>query len=423
MKLLIKNGRVVCPYQGLNDTMDILVDNQSIARIDKTITEPADQVVDASGKLVFPALVDMHVHLREPGQEYKEDIASGCAAAAAGGFGDVCCMPNTKPVVDSEAVVQYIMQKAESAPCDVHPIAAITKGLKGLELAEMGELLRAGAVAFSDDGNPVENNRMMRLALQYGKAFDALLISHCEDKALTDGGVMNEGYQSAVIGLKGTPGAAEAIMVAREIMLAELLDTRVHIAHVSCSESVNVLRQAKARGVAVTAETCPHYIYANDTLVRNYDAMTKVNPPLRSEQDRQAVIAGLLDGTIDCIVSDHAPHHMDEKLVEFNSALYGISGLETSFALCYTALVKTGLMPLERLIALQSKCPAEIMRLDCAGIQVGARAKLTIADCDTEYAIEAAKFLSKGKNTPFDGHRVYGKILCTVYDGKIVYQA
>lgn len=423
MKILIKGGTVICPYNNIEQKLDVLVQDGVIARVEQEINEGADRVIDAEGKYVFPSFTDIHVHLREPGQEYKEDIASGCAAAAAGGFGDVCCMPNTKPTADSEAVISYILKKAEQAPCDVHPIAAITKGLAGEELTEMGELKRAGAIAFSDDGRPVESSRMMRLAMQYAKAFDALIISHCEDRLLADGGVMNEGVRSAVIGLKGVPWTAEALMVQREIMLAELLDTFVHIAHVSCAQSVECIRQAKKRGVRVTAETCPHYIFANDSIVENYDAMSKVNPPLRSEQDRLAVIQGLLDGSIDCIASDHAPHHIDEKLVEYNTALSGISGIETSFALSYTALVKTGLMPLSELVRLYTSAPDSVVRLQGKGIREGAPAKLTVADCGRESVIDAASFVSKGKNTPFDGVKVYAGIVCTVYNGQIVYEA
>lgn len=421
MTTIVKGGHVVCPYNNIDDVLDVLINDDKIVEISKDITCDADSVIDASGKYVFPSFCDIHVHLREPGQEYKETIQSGCEAAAAGGFGDVCCMPNTSPVVDNEAVVEYIINKAQDAPCDVHPIAAITKGLKGEELTEIGKLLKSGAIAFSDDGKPVVNNRMMRLAMQYSKAFNALIISHCEDKELTDGGVMNEGVRSAAIGLKGTPWVAEAIMVEREIMLAELLDTRVHIAHVSCKQSVELLRQAKKRGVKVTAETCPHYIYANDSMVNNYDSMTKVNPPLRSESDRLAIIEGLLDGSIDCIASDHAPHHRDEKLVEYNVAMSGISGIETSFAISYTALVHSGLMSVSDLVKLYTSAPCNIVGIDRKGIAVGESARLTVVDCDVADKINANNFKSKGKNTPFDGHEVFARVIHTIHNGKVVY--
>jgi len=421
MTTLIKGGHVICPYNNIDDVLDILVCDERIVKIAKNISDESDTIIDASGKYVFPSFCDIHVHLREPGQEYKETIESGCAAAAAGGFGDVCCMPNTNPVADNEAVVEYIINKAKDAPCDVHPIAAITKGLKGEELTEIGKLLKTGAIAFSDDGKPVVNNRMMRLAMQYSKAFNALIISHCEDKELTDGGVMNEGVRSAAIGLKGAPWTAEAIMVQREIMLAELLDTRVHIAHVSCEQSVELLRQAKKRGIKVTAETCPHYIYANDSMVNNYDAMTKVNPPLRSEKDRLAIIEGLLDGSIDCIASDHAPHHIDEKLVEYNVAMSGISGIETSFALSYTALVHTGKMPLNELVRLYTAAPCNIVGINRKGVAEGEFARLTVVDCNCENEISSDTFKSKGKNTPFNGHKVYAKVVTTIHNGKVIY--
>ena len=420
MKTLIKNGHVICPYNEIDQKYDVLISDGIIENIGNDLSAEGAEIIDAEGKYVFPSFCDIHVHLRQPGQEYKEDIATGCAAAAAGGFGDVCCMPNTSPVVDNEATVEFILNKAKDAPCDVHPIAAITKGLKGEELTEIGELQRAGAIAFSDDGKPVSNNRMMRLAMQYSKAFNALIISHCEDKELTDGGVMNEGVRSAAIGLKGAPWAAEAIMLEREIMLAELLDTRVHIAHVSCEQSVELLRQAKKRGIKVTAETCPHYIYANDSIVNNYDAMTKVNPPLRSEKDRLAVIQGLLDGSIDCIASDHAPHHRDEKLVEYNTALSGISGIETSFALSYTALVHTGIMPLKELVRLYTSAPVSIVGLDRKGVKIGEPARLTVVECGSASKIDVSSFKSKGKNTPFDGDEVYAKVICTIHNGKVV---
>ncbi len=422
MRILIKNGTVVCPYENIHQQLDILIENGMIIEIAPAIALEAERVIDATGCYVFPGLIDMHVHLREPGLEYKEDITTGSMAAAAGGFTTVCCMPNTKPVADHAAIIRYIKDRAEEAGlCEVLPIAAITKGLQGKELSEMGELLEAGAVAFSDDGKPVESSRMMRLAMSYASAFDALLISHCEDRELAQEGVMNEGLQSAVLGLKGIPQTAESLMVAREILLAQTLNTKIHIAHVSCRQSVDLLRMAKKNGVKVSAETCGHYLYATDALIKDYDTNTKVNPPLRTQEDVDAVRAALCDGTIDCIVSDHAPHHEDEKRLEYNLAAFGISGLETSFALCYTAMVKSGLMTVDELIKCMTVRPSEILGLNKRGICKGAQADLTIADCSAPYHIDVNSFKSKGKNNPFHGDEVYGKIKHTVYKGSLVF--
>ena len=424
MELLIKNGLVVSPEDGLNARADIYVKDGKIAEIGENLNISGAQAIDAQGLAVFPGLVDMHAHFREPGYEYKEDILSGSRAAAAGGYTSVCCMPNTKPVADNAAVVQYIINKAKEAPCHVYPIAAITKNQEGRELTEMGELLECGAVAFSDDGRPVESSRMMRLAMQYLKGLDkGFVISHCEDISLTDGGVMNEGSQSTLLGLKGAPGAAEALMVAREALLAEMLGVHVHIAHVSCAQSVNIIRDFKARKVKITCETCPHYICACDEDVNFTDANTKVNPPLRSREDVEAIKQALCEGVIDCIATDHAPHHADEKDVEFNLAASGISGLETSFALCYTQLVRGGLMDLSRLIGLMSASPAKITGLKAGRLSLGMPADITIADLEQPFIIDTAKFESKGKNNPFNAREVYGKIKYTLLEGKIVYKS
>lgn len=424
MELLIKNGLVVSPEDGLNARADIYVKDGKIAEIGENLNISGALAIDAQGLAVFPGLVDMHAHFREPGYEYKEDILSGSRAAAAGGYTSVCCMPNTKPVADNAAVVQYIINKAKETPCHVYPIAAITKNQEGRELTEMGELLECGAVAFSDDGRPVESSRMMRLAMQYLKGLDkGFVISHCEDISLTDGGVMNEGSQSTLLGLKGAPGAAEALMVAREALLAELLGVHVHIAHVSCAQSVNIIRDFKARNVKITCETCPHYICACDEDVNFTDANTKVNPPLRSREDVEAIKQALCEGVIDCIATDHAPHHADEKNVEFNLAASGISGLETSFALCYTQLVRGGLMDLSRLIGLMSASPAKIAGLKAGRLRLGMPADITIADLEQPFIIDTAKFKSKGKNNPFNAREVYGKIKYTLLEGKIVYKS
>lgn len=417
-KLLIKNGTAVLPEGEVR--CDILTENGKIAAMAPDLADPDAKVIDAAGLHVFPGLIDMHVHLREPGYEYKEDIASGCAAAVKGGFTQVCCMPNTDPVCDNAAVVGYIRARAkEVGLCKVNPIGAITKGEKGDALAEIGKMKEAGAVAVSDDGRPVSDARMMRLAMEYASDFGLICLSHCEDKSLVDGGVVNEGYNSTLAGLKGITRAAEGVMIAREIVLAETLGKRVHICHVSTKGGVQLLREAKARGVKVTAETCPHYFTLTDDVILQYDANTKVNPPLREASDVAAIREGLRDGTLDCIVTDHAPHHRDEKMVEYNLAAFGISGIETSFSLSYTHLVKGGLLTLSQLADRMSAAPAAILGLSGGGLRVGKTADIMLADLSEKYIIDSRKFLSKGKNTPFNGMEVYGRVKCTIVDGKV----
>lgn len=421
-KLLIKGGQVV--FADEVKAADILLENGKIAKIGKNLKADGAEVIDAAGLTVFPGLIDMHVHLREPGFEYKEDIASGSAAAVAGGFTQVCCMPNTDPVCDNAAVVGYIAARAkEVGLCKVHPIGAITRGEKGETLSEMGKMKDAGVVAVSDDGKPVANARMMRLAMEYASDFGLICLSHCEDKDLVDGGVVNEGYNSTLAGLKGIPRAAEEIMLAREIILAEMLHKRAHICHVSTKGGVQLLREAKARGVQVTAETCPHYFTLTDDVVTSFDANTKVNPPIREAEDVAAIKEGLRDGTLDCIVTDHAPHHVDEKNVEYNLAAFGISGIETSFALSYTYLVKGGVLSLSELADRMSAAPARILHLEGGKIAEGEVADLMLADLNAEYVIDSKKFVSKGKNTPFGGMKVSGKVLCTIVDGDVKYRA
>lgn len=421
-KLLIKGGQVV--FSDEVKAADILIENGKIVKIGKNLKADGAEIFDAAGLTVFPGLIDMHVHLREPGFEYKEDIASGSAAAVAGGFTQVCCMPNTDPVCDNAAVVGYIVARSkEVGLCKVRPIGAITRGEKGETLAEMGKMKEAGAVAVSDDGRPVSNARIMRLAMEYASDFGLICLSHCEDKDLVDGGVVNEGYNSTLAGLKGIPRAAEEIMLAREIILAETLHKRVHICHVSTKGGVQLLREAKARGVQVTAETCPHYFTLTDDVITSFDANTKVNPPIREAEDVAAIREGLRDGTLDCIVTDHAPHHVDEKNVEYNLAAFGISGIETSFALSYTYLVKGGVLSLCELAERMSAAPARILQLEGGKIAEGEVADLMIADPNAEYVIDSRKFVSKGKNTPFDGTEVYGKVKCTIVDGDIKFRA
>ena len=421
-KLLIKGGTAV--FADKCEVCDILVDGKKIVKIAKNVEEKGAKVIDAKGLHVFPGLIDLHVHLREPGFEYKEDIASGSAAAVRGGFSQVCCMPNTDPVCDNAAVVGYIVARGREVNlCKVRPIGAITKGEKGEQLAEIGKMKEAGAVAISDDGRPVANARIMRLAMEYASDFGLICLSHCEDKDLVDGGVVNEGYNSTLAGLKGIPRAAEEIMLAREIILAEMLGKRAHICHVSTKGGVQLLREAKKRGVAITAETCPHYFTLTDDVIMSFDANTKVNPPIREAEDVEAIKEGLKDGTLDCIVTDHAPHHKDEKNVEYNLAAFGISGIETSFSLSYTYLVKAGVLTLEQLADRMSAAPARILGLEGGALAEGAVADIMLADLNAKYVIDSKDFVSKGKNTPFNGTEVYGKVCCTIVDGDVKYGA
>ena len=399
--------------------VDILVEDGIIKKIAPSIK---GEGIDFKGLTLLPGLVDMHVHLREPGFERKEDIASGSRAAVKGGFTQICCMPNTKPVCDNKVVASYIVNRAKEVNlCKVSPIGAITEGEKGEALAAIGSMKAAGVVALSDDGVSVMNSLIMANAMKYAADFHLKCLCHCEDKALVDGGVVHEGYYSTLTGLKGSIRAAEDIMIAREICLAESLSLPVHICHVSTYSGVQLIREAKARGVQVTAETCPHYFILTDEAIKDFDTNAKVNPPLREERDRLAVIKGLKDGTIDCIVSDHAPHHIDDKQVEFQEAAFGISGLETSFALSYTALVKGGALTLGELIEKMSLAPRAILSLG-VGLKVGERADFTIVDLNEEWTINPEDFLSKGKNTPFAGRKVFGKVKYTVVDGEIKYE-
>lgn len=421
MKLLVKNGTVVTEKGEIK--ADLLVENGKIAKIASKIEENC-KTIDASGKHVLAGLIDMHVHLREPGFEGKEDIESGSKAAVKGGVTQVCCMPNTNPVCDNAVVASYIKHRAQEVNlCKIHPIGAITKGQQGESLSDIGKMKSAGVVALSDDGKSVDNSLIMRLAMEYAADFGLRCLCHCEDKSLVDGGVVNEGYNSTLTGLKGSPRAAEDIMIARDIALSESLGIPVHICHVSTYSGVEIIRNAKARGVKVTAETCPHYFILTDDIITGYDTDTKVNPPVREEKDKNAIIAGLKDGTLDCIVTDHAPHSLKNKQVEYNLAAFGISGIETSFALSYTYLVKSGVMSLCELMDRMSSSPAKILGLEGGVIEEGAPADLVIADLAEKYVIDPAKFLSKGKNTPFKGFEVYGAIKYTLVDGAIKYKA
>lgn len=416
--MILKNANVVFP-DGVRRA-DIRIEDGKIAEIAPAI---AGEGRDLTGLTVFPGLIDMHVHLREPGFEKKEDIESGSRAAVKGGFTQVCCMPNTKPVTDSKVVVSYIVNRArEVGLCKVRPIGAITEGQEGKTLAAIGAMKAAGAVALSEDGKSVANSKLMANAMQYAWDFGLICLCHCEDATLVDGGVVNEGYYATLTGLKGSLRAAEDIMIAREICLSESLDIPVHICHVSTYSGVQLIREAKARGVAVTAETCPHYFTLTDEVITGFDTNTKVNPPIRGERDRLAIIEGLKDGTIDCIVTDHAPHHADDKNVEYELAAFGISGLETSFALSYTELVKSGALGIEALAAKMSGNPARILHLEGGALQVGMPADLTVADLNEEWTVDPALFLSKGKNTPFAGRKVCGRVKLTIVDGEIKYE-
>ena len=399
---------------------DIRTEGGTIAEIAPRI---AGEGIDCTGLTVFPGLIDMHVHLREPGFEKKEDIESGSRAAVKGGFTQICCMPNTRPAIDNKVVVTYIKHRARQVGlCKVHPVGAITEGQEGKTLAAIGAMKAAGAVALSEDGKSVASSKLMANAMQYAADFDLKCLCHCEDASLVDGGVVNEGYYSTLTGLKGSLRAAEDCMIAREICLAESLSLPVHICHVSTYSGVQLIREAKARGVEVTAETCPHYFTLTDAAIASFDTNTKVNPPLREERDRLAILEGLKDGTLDCIVTDHAPHHFDDKNVEYDLAAFGISGLETSFALSYTMLVRSGVLTLCELAQKMSGAPAGILSLPGGVIREGMPADLTVVDLNARWTIDPAAFVSKGKNTPFAGREVYGRVKYTVVDGEIKYE-
>jgi dihydroorotase len=420
MNILIKNGHVIDPANKIDGKLDILVSDGKIAKSGKPGSIPAGnaQVIDAAGRIVVPGLIDMHVHLREPGFEYKETIATGTAAAKSGGFTSVCCMPNTNPVNDNRSVTEFILSQAGDASARVYPIGAITKGSKGEELAEMGELHKAGCVAVSDDGRPLMNAALMRCAMEYSKIFDTLIISHCEDSTLSSKGVMNEGAVSTELGLRGITRAAEDVMTARDISLAEFTGCRLHIAHVSTAGSVNLVREAKKRGIKVTAETCPHYFTLTDEAVRGYNTMAKMNPPLRTADDVAAIKQGLQDGTIDVIATDHAPHGMDEKSGEFDYVPFGIVGLETALGLTLK-LVHEGILPMTEAIRKLSSNPASILKLNKGSLTIGSDADITIIDTKMDWTVDALLFKSRSRNTPFDGWKLKGRAVQTVVGGKL----
>jgi len=426
--LVLRNGRVIDPAMGLDAVVDVLIENGIIAEMRAKIELGPEKLsqfeqIDASGKWIVPGLIDMHVHLREPGEEYKETICSGTQAAVAGGFTSVACMPNTQPVNDCAAVTQYILEKArDEGSCRVFPVGAISKGSEGKNLAEYGELRAAGAAAVSDDGRPVMNSMLMRRALEYAKTFDLLVISHCEDLDLSSAGLMNEGPVSTRLGMRGIPGAAEEIMVARDILLAELTGSRLHLAHISTAGSVALIREAKKRGVPVSAETAPHYFTLSEELISTFDPVYKVNPPLRRLEDIEAIKAGLGDGTIDVIASDHAPHSAVEKDLEFEYAANGIIGLESSLPLILRLIREGVLTPLEA-VAKISRNPARILSIPLGTLRKGMAADLTIIDPEVKYTVDVNRFKSKSRNCPFAGMEVQGQAVMTLVGGKVVFSA
>ena len=421
-KILIKGGRVISPAQKLDDTCDVLIEKGKIAAIGKDLAAQGAEVIDADGKIVTPGLVDIHVHLRDPGLEYKEDIASGTLSAVTGGFTSVACMPNTKPVNDNQSVTNYILNKVkEEGYCRVFPIASISKGLQGESMTEMGELKGLGVYGVSDDGKPVSNAQLMRRAMEYAKPFGITIVTHAEDLELVGSGVMNEGPVSTELGLKGIPWVAEDAATAREIMLAEFTGAHLHVAHVSTKGSIDLVRQAKKRGVNVTCEATPHHFTLTDEAVRGYNTNAKMNPPLRSAEDREAVRQGIADGTVDAIATDHAPHHIDEKNVEFSIAMNGIVGLETALPLSLQ-LVEDGLIDLPKAVALLTCGPAAALGIPVGQLEEGGVADVTVIDPELEWTVDAQKLVSKSKNTPFDGWKMKGAALCTIVGGKIAYR-
>ncbi len=425
VRLLIKNGYIIDPSQELNGGKNLLLEDGRVAGL-MSYSDPIPdevEIFDATGLVVAPGFIDMHVHLREPGQEYKETIASGAASAVAGGFTTICAMPNTDPINDSAAVTRFVIEQAERAGlASVLPIGAITKNSAGTELAEMGEMKDAGIVAVSDDGRPVPTAGMMRRAMEYARGFDLPIIDHCEDKSLARGGVMHEGHWSLVLGLRGMPAAAEEVDAERDCALAELTGAHVHLAHVSTRGAIDSVRRAKAKGLRVTCEVAPHHWTLTDAALENYDTNTKMSPPLRTQEHIDAILEGLADGTIDAIASDHAPHHADEKDLEFDQAPFGIIGLETSVGLAFARLVRPGVISLERLIALCATHPARILSLQDRGtFKAGARGDITILDPELAWTFNVSQSKSKSRNTPFDGHQFTGAAIATIVGGRVVH--
>ncbi len=420
MCLLLKGGLVVDPDRNSIKKADVLLEEGRIAAIQPGLKVPDAKTIPVEGCYICPGFIDMHCHLREPGEEMKETIHTGTMAAARGGFTAVVAMGNTKPPADSRAVIEFVKRQAEAAPVPVYPVGCVTKERKGLELAEIGDLVDAGIVALSDDGNPVMNSEVLRRVMEYSSMFGLLVISHCEDTNLSAGGVMHEGYISTLLGLRGIPRAAEEIHVARDIILAEMTGARLHIAHVSSAGSVRLIREAKQRGVRVTAEVTPHHLCLTDEAVMTFDTNTKVNPPLRTPEDVDALCAGLLDGTIDVIATDHAPHTLEEKDVEYNYAPFGISGLETAVPLMWDRLVAKGILTPVQLAQKMAGNPAKILGLPERAVKVGTVADLTVIDPQLKQPVRVESFASRGKNSPFNGWELLGWPVLTIVAGKVV---
>jgi dihydroorotase len=426
MKRLLKGGRVVDPVNGRDGAFDVLIDGDRISRIARNIPADGAHVIDVpAGFVVCPGFIDMHVHLREPGQEHKETVATGVASAVAGGFTAVACMPNTSPINDNAGVTEFILKKAaEARRARVYPIGAVSKGSNGEQLADIGELRAAGCVAISDDGRPVKTALLMRRALEYAAMFGMPVLDHCEDPSLKGEGVAHEGYQASSLGLRGIPGVAESIMVQRDIALAEITGAPVHICHMSAAESLRAVREGKRHAAKVTCEVAPHHFTLTDEALAapvSYDTNVKMNPPLRGTADREAMVEGLVDGSIDAIATDHAPHHYDEKKVEFDQAPFGIVGLETCVSIALDRLVHPGLLGLPRLVELLSVNPARILSIPGGALTEGAVADLTVLAPDLQTVVDASKFRSKSRNTPFDGWHLRGGVAATIVGGHTVY--
>ncbi|SHK58511.1 dihydroorotase [Paramaledivibacter caminithermalis] len=423
MELLIKGGIVINPKTKTNEKLDVLIRDDIVVGIEKNIDIKNRKVIDAEGMIIAPGFIDIHVHLREPGFEYKETIETGTKSAAAGGFTTVACMPNTNPAIHSKEIVEFIQEKAEKAgKANVLVIGSITKDLKGEELSDIDEMYKSGIVAISDDGKTPMKEEIMIEAFKKAKKLNIPLISHCEDHNLSKGGSINAGKASERTKIEGIPSAAEYLIVKRDIELCDMIDSKLHIAHVSTKESVQLLRRAKSKGINVTAEVAPHHFVLTDDIITSGNTYTKVNPPIRSKEDVDEIIKGILEGTIDIIATDHAPHDESSKNTSYDKASFGITGLETAFSLSYTYLVKKNKLPLIKLIEMMTIKPAEIIGIDKGSLEVGKKADIVIVDLNKEYIIDSDKFYSKGKNTPFNGYKVMGKPIYTIMNGKIVYK-
>ena len=421
MRILLKNGRVIDPKNRMDECLDVLIEDGKIAEVGRNLDETGAEVFDVAGKVVAPGFIDMHVHLREPGQEAKEDFSSGSRAAAAGGYTTVATMPNTKPVVDNAALVHSLRERAkEAGVVHIEIIGALSKGQKGEELAELGDMAEAGAIAFSDDGHYVDSAKLLLNGLDYLRGFDKIIINHDEETTLVEDGVMNEGHRSAMLGMKGRPTVAEDIAVMRDIMLAEYAGARVHVAHISSGRAVDIVRQAKKRGVKVTAEVTPQHLTMTEDVVDFTDTSTKINPPLRTKADVEAVLEGLEDGTIDMIVTDHSPHAPEEKDREYIYAPSGFPGLETSLGVLLTDLYHTGKVELPFLIEKMSYAPAKIFALPAGSIEAGMPADVTVIDTELEWTVDAKRFYTRGTHSPFDGRKLKGKAVMTIVDGRVV---